>query len=79
MICRETRASDWLCQLSRARPMTAASFIRVYPRTTDRMELQTPGAASGTVQFDGARLTLEKFLIHVICSDPLPVESYFVQ
>ena len=43
------------------------------------MELQTPGAASGTVQFDGARRTREKCLIHVICSDPLQVESYFVQ
>ena len=50
MICRETRASGWLRQLLRARPMTAAGFIRVYRRTTS--ELQTPGAASGTVQVD---------------------------
>ena len=43
------------------------------------LHLQTPGAASATVQFDGARHTREKCLIHVICSDPLQVESYFVQ
>ena len=32
MICRETRASDWLCQQSRVRPMTTDSFIRVMIR-----------------------------------------------
>ena len=43
------------------------------------MELQIPAAASGTVQFDGAKRTCEKCLIHVIFSDPIQVEMYFVQ
>ena len=43
------------------------------------LHVETPGAASGTVQFDGARRTREKYLIHAICSDPLQVKSYFVQ
>ena len=43
------------------------------------LHVQTPGAVSGTVQFDGARRTREKYLLHVICSDPLQVELYFVQ
>ena len=75
MICRETRPSGWPCQLSHARPMTAASFIRVYPRTTWRYKL----LPRRVVRCSLARRTREKCLIHVIFSNPLQVESYFVQ
>ena len=64
MISRETRASGLLRQLSRVRRMTATGLV------------------SETHMLLGSHNTVvpicEKCLIHV-CSDPLQVESYFIQ